>query len=324
MAATVKASAAGLQQVDQARRRKQWNKYEQAWYQLANTSESTLKRFWAGKQIQADIFENLCKAVDIENWQAIADLADPPLTSSPMVSSSSIEEDTLDDVIVVNSQIITLEEAIHRFDVSPIIKRFGTWAVTTYGVECLTQQYFFELERVEEPDWIEHMQGKTWVNMSDFTLALLYARQLNKVKQTLSSSDKPLKVFLWHSSVDKPAVRWLYYWLTSIGIEPWLDEEKLLPGQDSEYESAREVCASDVVIVCLSHKSINDNNFVQNKLNYVVDLADEKPEGKIFLVPARLDECVIPEQLRGTQGVDLFKEEGFERLIKSFSACIAN
>jgi len=73
MTATVRASEVGLQQVDQARRKKQWSKSEKAWYGLANTSASTLKRFWSKKPIQADIFESICKAVGIEDCQAIAD-----------------------------------------------------------------------------------------------------------------------------------------------------------------------------------------------------------------------------------------------------------
>ena len=73
MTATVRASEVGLQRVDQARRKKQWNKYEKAWYGLANTSASTLKRFWSKKPIQADIFESICKAVGIEDWEEIAD-----------------------------------------------------------------------------------------------------------------------------------------------------------------------------------------------------------------------------------------------------------
>lgn len=43
---------------------------------------------------------------------------------------------------------------------------------------------------------------------------------------------RKLRVFLCHSSGDKPAVRYLYYRLCEENIEPWLDEENLLPGQD--------------------------------------------------------------------------------------------
>ena len=41
-----------------------------------------------------------------------------------------------------------------------------------------------------------------------------------------------LKVFLCHASGDKPPVRKLYKELVTEGVDAWLDQEKLLPGQD--------------------------------------------------------------------------------------------
>ncbi|MEP0896276.1 toll/interleukin-1 receptor domain-containing protein [Leptolyngbya boryana FACHB-1624] len=165
------------------------------------------------------------------------------------------------------------------------------------------------------------MRGKNWVNIADFVKALSYARELNKMQQKLSLSGKPLKVFLCHGSEDKPAVRQLYNQLLSLGIEPWLDEENLLPGQDWRYEIAQAVKISDVVIVCLSRTSVNKAGFVQKKIKYALDVADEKPEGSIFLIPARLEECLLPDRLSGIQWVDLFQKQGFERLIKSLEIC---
>ena len=75
MAAKIRASDAGLQRVDNARRRKGWNKQEEAWHKLALTSLATLKRFWGGKPIEADAFKSICEAVGIEDWEAIADLS---------------------------------------------------------------------------------------------------------------------------------------------------------------------------------------------------------------------------------------------------------
>ncbi len=49
----------------------------------------------------------------------------------------------------------------------------------------------------------------------------------------MKSVDRPLRVFLYHSSNDKPAVRELYQKLRAeLWIQPWLDEEELYPGQD--------------------------------------------------------------------------------------------
>ena len=62
--------------------------------------------------------------------------------------------------------------------------------------------------------------------------------------------NRKLRVFLCHSSDDKPAVRELYQRLKSEGwIDPWLDEEKLYPGQDSDLEIEKAVEAADAVEV---------------------------------------------------------------------------
>ena len=45
-----------------------------------------------------------------------------------------------------------------------------------------------------------------------------------------------LQVFLCHSSEDKAAVRRVYDDIVSFGYSPWLDELRLLPGQDWKAE----------------------------------------------------------------------------------------
>lgn len=69
-----------------------------------------------------------------------------------------------------------LETLRKRYDVAPVHKQFGSWAVTTYGLECLTDQYAIEKSRLAESDWEYHMSGKTWVLMEDFAAALRAAR----------------------------------------------------------------------------------------------------------------------------------------------------
>lgn len=72
---------------------------------------------------------------------------------------------------------VDLESARLKFDLSPIHKVFGTWAATSYGVECLVRYYPIERARLNDPDWPYHMSGKAWVNMGDFSAALDYARR---------------------------------------------------------------------------------------------------------------------------------------------------
>jgi uncharacterized protein YlaI len=221
---------------------------------------------------------------------------------------------------------LTLEEAIQRFDVAPIIKVFGTWAVTVHGVECLVMYYHFAMRRVDEMDWVVHLQGKRWMTIDmieDFEEALSYARELNKIRETLSVSNEPIKAFLCHGTEDKVAVRELYNKLKGFGVKPWLDEEDLLPGQDWRREINKAIKATHVVIVCLSEKSIAKTGYVQKEIKYALDLADERPEGSIFIIPAKLEECSLPDRLSSIQWVDLFKENGFERLVQALQACVA-
>jgi len=129
----------------------------------------------------------------------------------------------------------------------------------------------------------------------------------------------PLRIFLCHSSGDKPAVRNLYQRLSSDGFDPWLDEEKLLPRQEWEVEIAKAVQTSDVVIVCLSHKAINKAGYVHKEIKDALDEAEKQPEGTIYLIPLKLEECDVPERLQRWHWVNLFEEKGYERLMGSLS-----
>jgi hypothetical protein len=66
-----------------------------------------------------------------------------------------------------------------------------------------------------------------------------------------------LSVFLCHASEDKALVREIAHRLRQDGFEPWLDEKQLLPGDDWEFKIRRAVRRSDVVVVCLSRRSVN-------------------------------------------------------------------
>lgn len=127
---------------------------------------------------------------------------------------------------------------------------------------------------------------------------------------------RPLKVFLCHAHADREAVRTLYTRLTNDGVDAWLDKEKLLPGQDWELEIKKAVREADVVVVCLS-KQFNQAGFRQKEVRLALDTAMEKPEGEIFIIPARLEECQNLESLGKWHWVDLFEEDGYEKIIRA-------
>jgi serine/threonine protein kinase len=132
-----------------------------------------------------------------------------------------------------------------------------------------------------------------------------------------SAPAQQLKVFLCHSSSDKLAVRQLYGQLRAINVLPWLDERDILPGEDWDFEIRRAIRASQAILVCLSQSSITKRGYVQREIKNALDIADEQPEGVIFLIPLRLEECEVPDRLRRWQWVDLFQQNGFEQLARA-------
>lgn len=127
---------------------------------------------------------------------------------------------------------------------------------------------------------------------------------------------RPLKVFLCHAHADREAVRALYTRLVKDGVDAWLDKEKLLGGADWEYEIRKAVRESDVVIVCHSQQ-FNQRGFRQKEVKIALEEADLLPKGEIFIIPVRLEECDVLDDLKRWHWVDLFDEDGYERLMRT-------
>jgi tetratricopeptide (TPR) repeat protein len=88
MVDSLRASEDGLKIVDQARRKKRWQKNSLTWVQAAGTSEATLKRFWARKSfIERFAFIGICEAVGV-SWKEVAEPSEIQETNLPVVSTA--------------------------------------------------------------------------------------------------------------------------------------------------------------------------------------------------------------------------------------------
>jgi transcriptional regulator with XRE-family HTH domain len=164
---------------------------------------------------------------------------------------------------------------------------------------------------------LERLQDRRWVERARF--AEQAAQSIDFLSTSAESGNRPL-VFLCHSSGDKERVRELYRQLEVDGVPCWFDEEDLLPGHDWDLEIGKAIRASRYVLACLSKASITKAGYIQHELRKALDVADEQPEGSIFLIPVRLEDCEVPERLRRWNWVDLFKKSGYERLLRVLKA----
>lgn len=138
------------------------------------------------------------------------------------------------------------------------------------------------------------------------------------------SENSKLKIFLCHASEDKAKVRDLYWRLSKEGFDPWLDEEEILAGQDWRFEISQAVKKSHIVLVCLSNKSVTKSGYVQKEIIYALDQADEQPENVIFIIPLKLEKCIVPERLKRWQWLDYFEIRGYEKLLNALEERILN
>jgi hypothetical protein len=126
-----------------------------------------------------------------------------------------------------------------------------------------------------------------------------------------------LVVFLCHCSEDKPMVREIDRVLKSNGFQPWLDEDDIFPAHLWDREIKEGLRSSHAVIVCLSNMFVRKEGYVQKELRYAIDIANEKPEGVVFLIPVRLENCEILPSLADLQFIDWFKLDGPEKILRA-------
>jgi hypothetical protein len=72
----------------------------------------------------------------------------------------------------------------------------------------------------------------------------------------------------------------------------------------------------DFFLVCLSTKSVDSRGRLQSEMRR--DLADlwQRTDSDAFLIPIRLDECRVPENLRAFEPIDVFVKDGLSGLIE--------
>lgn len=127
---------------------------------------------------------------------------------------------------------------------------------------------------------------------------------------------RQLQIFLLHAREDEASAHRLYQRLVKEGADVWLDQEKLLPGQDWAHEIFKAIHRSDAVIACLSKQFNKQGGYRHEELRIALEKANSLPEGVSFLIPVRLEMCDLPESVRRWQCVDLFEPGGYKKLIK--------
>ena len=121
-------------------------------------------------------------------------------------------------------------------------------------------------------------------------------------------------VFLSYAKEDSDNVRRTHARLQKDGLQVWMDEHDLLPGHEWESTIRGAIHTSAAFVVFLSRHAVSKTGHIQKEIREALEIMDRRPDGSVFIVPVRLDDCEVPEKLRRWQWIDIRKRGGYNRL----------
>lgn len=120
------------------------------------------------------------------------------------------------------------------------------------------------------------------------------------------------KVFISHSSNDKPFVRKLAKALSSSGIESWIDESEIKYGESLISKISSSIEEIDLIIAIISPDSIK-SSWVRKELEWA--MTKEINSRKISVIPILIKKCDIPFFLSDKLYADFIDPNTFSKNI---------
>lgn len=131
--------------------------------------------------------------------------------------------------------------------------------------------------------------------------------------------NKPL-IFLSYVRDDQDVVKPVYEKLRAEGYSPWMDQFDILPGEDWGRSIRIAIQKADFFLIFLSTHSVNRRGVLQKEIRAALDVRNTMLMSDIYLIPVRLSDCSIPDELSAFQWVDIFDASGWDRLLSAIKA----
>ncbi|WP_267116701.1 TIR domain-containing protein [Xanthomonas sacchari] len=105
------------------------------------------------------------------------------------------------------------------------------------------------------------------------------------------------KVFVSYAREDEATALEIFDWLGSIGVEPWMDQRRILPGQNWEAEIEKAFNDANVILLLLSPRSVSKRGFVQREANEALQKLVYKLPTDVYAIPILLEACEVPSHI---------------------------
>jgi hypothetical protein len=128
---------------------------------------------------------------------------------------------------------------------------------------------------------------------------------------------KAPKIFICHANEDFVVAEEIYERLKEDDYDSWLDKRSLIVGQKWDYEIRKAVKEADFFVVLLSQNSVRKKGYIQREFKLAMKSLEEVPDGQIYLIPIKIDNCLIPSQFADFQWVNVQGAEGYDQVRKA-------
>jgi ActR/RegA family two-component response regulator len=172
--------------------------------------------------------------------------------------------------------------------------------------------YIYKNPESENGDGFEYNKFLEEVNKAANEAAKLRSRNFEHVITKKEKSK--FRIFLSYVKSERDKVRLVYDQLENEGFTPWMDMMDIKGGEKWEDVIEQSIKDSIFFLVFISKKSLTRRGFFQKEINYALEIAKKKLKGDIYLIPIRLENCDVPDNLNKFQWIDIFEKDGFERL----------
>jgi len=133
-------------------------------------------------------------------------------------------------------------------------------------------------------------------------------------------NEKKTTVFISYAHEDAEIALKIYDDLRIAGVSPWIDKENILPGDKWKLKIKEAIKSCSYFLAILSSHSVSKEGYVQHELKIAMDVLEEKPPTKRFLIPAKIDNCKPQDdRLNDIQYADfsLNYDRGFSKVLKA-------
>ena len=125
------------------------------------------------------------------------------------------------------------------------------------------------------------------------------------------------KIFISYAKEDYQFASKLYDFLTENNFSPFLDKKNILPGQDWNFVIKKALREANYIILLLSITSIQKRGYVQKEFKTALDFVDEKLEDDIYLIPLKINDCIVPDKLSRFQWIEYDSSDCFNLILSS-------